>query len=142
MTQRHGLTFVLILSIHVSAYKKLKTTKGYNPRIGQLDTEIKDLKQKIENLKNSNITSIAQQQVKFARLHEKVENHFLIMQKAIQQLKDAAQKSIFPVFNTEDFDEVYRDEILKIFSPLQDGSTELLNTINDSLNSQESTSYT
>lgn len=129
---------------YVSIYKKLKTTRGYNPRIGQLDTEITDLKQKIENLKNSNITSIAQQQVKFARLHEKVENHFLMMQEAIQQLKEAAQNSKFPVFNTEDFDEVYRGEILKIFAPLQDGSTELVNTINDSLNKlteQVSTAY-
>lgn len=118
---------------HVSTYKKLKTTKGYNPRISQLDTEIKDLQQKIENLKNSNITSIAQQQVKFTRLHEKVENHFLMMQRAIQQLSEAAQKSIFPAFNTEEFDEVYKEEILKVFDPLQNGSTELVKTINDSL---------
>lgn len=118
---------------YVSAYKRLKTAKGHQPRINELDTEIKDLKLKIDNLKNSDITAIAQKQALFLKQHERIENHFLVMQKAVEQLRGVAQKSVFPFFEVDGFDEAYRDGMLKIFEPLQKSSSELASSITDSL---------
>ena len=122
-----------LVQSYVSAYKRLKTAKSHQPRINELDTEIKDLKLKIDNLKNSDITAIAQKQALFLKQHERIENHFLVMQKAVEQLRGVAQKSVFPVFDVDGFDEAYRDGMLQIFEPLQKSSSELASSITDSL---------
>lgn len=122
-----------LVQSYVSAYKRLKTAKGHQPRINELETEIKDLKQKIENLRTSDITTIAQKQALFLKQHERIENHFLVMQRAVEQLKDAAQKSVFPGFEVDGFDEAYRNGILQIFDPLQKASSELVSSITDTL---------
>ena len=110
---------------YVDAYKKLKIAKDYQPRIDVLDTEIRDLKQKIDNLKQSNITAIAQQQTRFTMLHERIENYFSEMQAKLSLLVEQSKKSVFSDFNIEGFDDIYRNEILALLSPLKATSEDM-----------------
>ena len=107
---------------YVDAYKKLKTAKSNQPRIDVLDTEIRDLKQKINNLKTSNIAAIAQKQTRFTMLHERIETYFNEMQTKLSLLTELSKKSVFPDLNVEGFEDTYRDEIVALFSPLKAAS--------------------
>lgn len=118
---------------YVSSYEKLKTVKGLKPRIEQLETEIRDFKQKIENLKNSNITAIAQKQVKFTKTHECIETYFAQIQKNLNQLSVSAKSSYFPVFNLDIFEEGYKEEILQLMQPLQQHSSEMIHQIESAI---------
>ncbi len=114
---------------YVSSYEKLKTVRGLKPRIEQLETEIRDYKQKIENLQNSNITDIAQKQAKFTKLHESIESYFAHIQKDLKQLSISAECSSFPTFNIDLFEEVYKEEIFQLIQPLQQQSSEMIHQI-------------
>lgn len=111
---------------YVDAYKKLKTARSYQPRIDVLDTEIRDLKQKIDNLKTSNIAATAQQQTKFTMLHERIETYFSEMQTKLSLLVEQSRKSVFPDFNIEGFEDTYRNEIAALFSPLKAASEDMV----------------
>lgn len=129
---------------HISVYKELKTAKGYNPQIERLDTEIKDLKQKIENLKSSNITAIAQKQAAFIMLHDRVENYFGLMQGNLAHLLDTSRSNVFPDFDLTGFEEMYHDEIIALLSPLKIASDGLTGQIEQSIRQlleQINTSY-
>lgn len=119
---------------YVDAYKKLKIAKGYQPRIDVLNTEIRDLKQKIDNLKQSNITAIAQQQTRFTMLHERIENYFSEMQAKLSLLVEQSKKSVFSDFNIEGFDDTYRNEILALLSPLKATSEDMTAQIDQTVN--------
>lgn len=137
---------------HISVYKQLKTAQGYKPQIDRLDTEIKDLKQKIENLKSSNITVIAQKQASFTMLHDRIETYFGLMQKNLTRLMDSSKSNVFPDFDLSEFEEAYRDEIYALLSPLKfasDGLTvqieqstkQLLEQINKSYENMQGTQF-
>ena len=118
---------------HISVYKELKTAKGYNPQTERLDTEIKDLKQKIENLKSSNITAIAQKQAAFTMLHDRIENYFGLMQGNLAQLLDTSRSNVFPDFDLTGFEEMYHDEINALLNPLKIASVGLTGQIEQSI---------
>lgn len=110
---------------YLAAYKKLKTAKNYQPQIDLLDTEIRDLKQKIDNLKTSNIAAIAQQQTRFSMLHERIETYFDEMQTKLSLLSELSKKSVFPNFNVDGFEETFRDEIVTLLDPLKVASEDM-----------------
>lgn len=115
----------LLIQKYISAFKQLKNAKGYKPRINQLETEIKDLKLKLDNLKSSNITAIAQKQAQFGKSHDGVEAYFGLIQQKLAVLSDSVNENVFPTFNAELFEEAYREEILRIIAPLEAKSKEL-----------------
>ena len=107
-----------LIQKYIGVYKKLKTAIRYEPQIERLDTEIKDLKLKIENLKGSNITAIAQKQTAFTVLHDRIENYFDIMQTNLAQLLGSSKKIVFPILDLSGFEDIYCDEIMALLSPL------------------------
>lgn len=122
-----------LVAEYVKTYNELKTAQGYTHRVEFLNTEIKDLRQKIDNLKSSNITAIAQKQVQFSKLHERIENFFGMMQMGLAHLSESANDELFPVFNYDDFDEAYKNEIHSIMTPLETSSTRLVGTIQEEI---------
>lgn len=121
-----------LIQQYVQLYKQLKTAQRYQPRIDVLDTEIKDLKQKIDNLKSSNITAIAQKQALFTMLHDKIEKYYGQIQRNLSQLMDSSHNNVFPAFDDEGFDDIYKDEINNLLVPLQIASSEMATQINQS----------
>lgn len=117
---------------YVSVYKQLKTAKGYLPSIDLLDTEIKDLRQKIENLKSSNITEIAQRQALFIKSHDKIETYFEIIQEKLKRLVDSSKQNVFPEIDLMEFESDYQEEINSFLAPLKTASVELAAQIEQS----------
>ena len=122
----------LILS-YITTYKQLKTSKGYKPRINQLETEINDLRLKIDNLRSSDISTIAQKQDQYAKLHESIEVYFGAIQRQLALLSESAKRTVFPVFNLDPFDKTYRDEIQELIEPLEVKSRELTSQIDEAV---------
>ena len=118
---------------YVRVHKKLKTAKSYQPRIDILNTEIRDLKQKIDNLKSSNIAAIAQKQTLFAVSHERIEKYYGLMQSNLFRLLDCSHNSVFSAFDFEGFEESYQDEINALLGPLRIISEELAGQIDQSV---------
>lgn len=117
----------------ITEYKKLKKAEGCRPRIGILNTEIKDLRLKIDSLKGSNITELALRQNRFSILHERIENYFGIMQSNLSRLKASSEINVFPDFNESDFDESHKKEINDLLTPLKVASKSLNEEIKDSI---------
>ena len=117
---------------YARVYKKLKTANSYQPRIDVLDTEIRDLKQKIDNLKSSNISSIAQTQEHFTMLHDRIEQYYGLMQSKLTQLLNSSKESAFPAFDDEGFDTLYKDEINSLLGPIKVFSSDIATQIGQS----------
>ena len=95
---------------------------------GKLNTEIKDLNSKIELLKQSDISSLINQQQSFNQQRDYIRKYVDYLKKLIDKLKTNIPEfeSLQP-FNSEVIDEKYRDDVSKILnestSSLQDMGT-------------------
>ena len=72
-----------LINDYITAKQQLKQAKASKSRIDMLDTEIKDLKQKIDSLKSSNIADIVKRQELFSKQQTAIEAFFLVLQTKI-----------------------------------------------------------
>lgn len=117
----------------ITEYKKLKKAEGCRPRIDILQTEIKDLRLKIDSLKDSNISELALRQNRFSKLHEGIENYFEMMQSNLSQLKVTSELNVFHDFDDSYFEEFHKKEINDLLTPLKVASKNLNKEIKDSI---------
>lgn len=140
---------------YLSEKAQLKINLEANEKIGKLNTEIADLLNKINSFKSSNITEIANQQEKFIRHYQMIDNHLGNLSRDVEGIIEALM-SLNDSKNNLDMsgmDVKYRTEIENLLSPLYaqiksvvDGTTvELLSiqgTIKHSFESfQQNTSF-
>lgn len=75
---------------YISVKQQLKHAAASKERMEMLDTEIKDLKQKIDSFRSSHISEIVQKQEQFAKQHTAIEAFFNVLLIKLENVKTAS----------------------------------------------------
>ena len=105
-----------LINDYISAKQQLKQAKTSKSRIEMLDTEIKDLKQKIESFKSSNIADIVRRQELFSRQQTAIEAFFLVLQAKIDNITKASDGFIIDL-DYNQFNDNHKAEIEALVAP-------------------------
>lgn len=106
-----------LINDYITAKQQLKQAKVSRSRIDMLDTEIKDLKQKIESFKSSNIADIVKRQEMFSKQQTALEAFFLVLQTKIDNIaKSSDNFNIGLDYNQ--FNDSHKAEIEALVAPV------------------------
>ena len=106
-----------LINDYITAKQQLKQAKASKSRIDMLDTEIKDLKQKIDSFKSSNIADIVKRQELFSKQQTAIEAFFLVLQTKIENIVKASD-SFNIGLDYNQFNESHKAEIEALVAPI------------------------
>ena len=106
-----------LIQEYISVKQQLKVASASRSRMESLDTEIKDLQQKINSFKSSNIAEIVKKQEQFNQRQTAMEAFFKVLQVKLEDLKLGASRFNIAL-DFEKFEEDHKKEIEQIVTPL------------------------
>lgn len=108
-----------LINDYIAAKQQLKQAKASKLRIDMLDTEIKDLKQKIDSFKSSNIADIVKRQEQFSKQQTAIEAFFLVLQTKIDNIVKASDNFNINL-DYNQFNDSHKAEIEALVAPILD----------------------
>lgn len=108
-----------LINDYIAAKQQLKQAKASKLRIDMLDTEIKDLKQKIDSFKSSNIADIVKRQEQFSKQQTAIEAFFLVLQTKIDNIAKASDNFNINL-DYNQFNDSHKAEIEALVAPILD----------------------
>ena len=108
-----------LINDYIAVKQQLKQAKASKSRIEMLDTEIKDLKQKIDSFKSSNIADIVKRQEQFSKQQTAIEAFFLVLQTKMGNIAKASDNFNISL-DYNQFNDSHKAEIEQLVAPILD----------------------